>query len=90
MTWENESREIAELAEMAEESAQVERAALGSCAGWFFGSAECPMAYETGYDLWDDDRMEPFDDEWTVSEEWLAWEAASEDIPMFFELNLSV
>lgn len=34
--------------------------------------------------------MEPFDDDWNVTEEWLAWDAASEDIPGFFELNLSI
>lgn len=90
MKWENEVENIVELVEVAEESTLSELSAFGSCQGWFFGSAECPMVYETGFELWEDDRMEPFDDEWNVTEEWLAWDDASEDIPGFFELNLSV
>ena len=90
MKWENEVESIVELVEVAEESTLSELAAFGSCQGWFFGSAECSMVYETGFELWEDDRMEPFDDEWNVTEEWLAWDDASEDIPEFFELNLSV
>lgn len=85
-----ERDEVIELAELANESAMSEISAFGSCQGWFFGAAEVSAVYETGYELWEDERVEMFDEEWNVSEEWLAWDAASEDIPGFFELNLSV
>jgi hypothetical protein len=89
MKWEHELEQVIELAEMAEESALSELGAFGSCQGWFFGSAECSMVYESGLELYEDDRIEMFDGG-EVSQEWRAWEAASEDIPMFFEVNLSI
>ena len=87
MKWELE--QVIELAEVAEESALSELAAFGSCQGWFFGSAEAPIVYETGFELFEDDRIEMFDGD-EVSQEWRAWEAASDDIPEFFEVNLSI
>ena len=87
--WADRSERWAELAEVAEESALSELAAFGSCQGWFFGSAECSVVYETGFELYEDDRIEMFDGD-GVSQEWRAWEAASEDIPGFFALNLSI
>ena len=90
MLWEHELETIAEMAELAEESALAELGAFGSCQGWFFGSAEAPVVWETGFELWEEERMECFDEDWNVTKEWLAWEAASEDIPGFYELNLSL
>lgn len=90
MEWENEVENVIELVEVAEESTLSELAAFGSCQGWFFGSAECSMVYETGFELWQEDRIECFNEDWSLSDEWLAWNDASEDIPEFFELNLSV
>lgn len=88
MKWENELENVIELAEIAEESALSELAAFGSCQGWLFGSCDASFT-DTGFELYEDDRMEMFDG-WEVSDEWRAWEAASEDIPMFFEVNLSI
>ena len=88
--WEIKAEQAIELAEMAHESAMTELAVFGNCQGWFFGSAECSMVYETGYELWQEERIECLNEDWSLSEEWLAWDAASADIPGFFELNLSV
>ena len=85
-----ERDDIVELAELAEESAMSELAAFGNCHGWFFGSADASIVWETGFELWQDERVECFNEDWSLSEEWLAWDAASEDIPDFFELSLSV
>lgn len=85
-----EMDELVELAEMAEESAMTELEVFGSCQGWFFGSAEASIVYETGFELYEDDRIEPLDGDWNATEEWLAWDAASEDIPGFFDMNLSL
>ena len=81
--WAIESEQAAELAEFAERSAMSELAAFGSCQGWFFGSAEAPIVYETGFKLWEEAEAD-------IEFEWRAWDAASEDITGFFELNLSV
>ena len=85
-----ERDETIELAELAEESCMSELAAFGDCQGWFFGSAEAPIVYETGFELWEDDGIEMLDEDWNVTEEWFAWDAASEDIPRFYEMNLSL
>lgn len=89
MKWENELENVIELAEIAEESALSELAAFGSCQGWLFGSCDASVVWETGFELYEDEHVEMFDG-WEVSDEWRAWEAASEDIPMFFEVNLSI
>lgn len=88
MTWENELEQIIETAEMAHESAMSELEVFGDCQGWFFGSCDTSCTDE-GLELYEDDRMQMWDG-WDVSDEWRAWESASEDIPMFFEVNLSI
>jgi len=85
-----DAEQLMELVDEMEVSANVEREVFGSAEPWFFGSAEASVVYETGYELWEDDRIECFDDNWNVTDEWKAWDAASEDIPGFFELNLSM
>jgi len=84
------AEEAARLAEIAEENAMTEVDVYGYSEPWFYGCAEAPIVYETGFELWEDDRMECFNDDWSLSDEWLAWDAASEDIPGFFECNLSI
>lgn len=74
--------ETAALAEQAEESTLAELGAFGSCQGWFFGSAEAPIVFETGFEVWEDENDEGFD--------WEAWNAATEDVPGLLTLNMSL
>lgn len=78
--------DAADLAEIAEENAETELAAFGSCQGWFYGEPELNVFgadYSKG--IWSDERQ------FTEDEEYDAWNAAIDDIPeRFFELDWSM
>jgi len=75
--WAIELEECIELAEVAEESALVELAVFGYAEPWLYGEPDLNEG-----DVW-------FEDRYLTDEEWEAWDAATDDIPGFFELDMS-